>query len=126
MNDPDVVLRVYPESDALSLIPAVRQRLGKRRIDFEAWRHDRAARLREGRLFEQMLRDAECRENGKERCACQKVPLHVSSPCVLLDGHELLHALPVMLLARIDVSLPIQRDAPHGEELSGIPSSAAK
>ncbi len=76
MNDPDVVLRINPEPDRLTLIPAVGQRLGEGRIDLEARRHHAVLRLRRGDALHGALRERQSNEKRHEASADQQVPFH--------------------------------------------------
>src|SRR5262249_8356575 len=78
MNDVDVIVLVDADADDVAEYPVVRHRLRPHRIDFEARRLRAALGLRFGRLLEQMLPDAQRREQRNQRASNDDVarPFH--------------------------------------------------
>ena len=106
MDDPDVILGVDAEADRLAEHPVVGQRLRPERIDFEARRLDRAAVLRGGHALEHMRR----RDQAPMMDATKADPIStitVSRSSV----DELLQALALEVLSRVDVALRVDSDA---------------
>ena len=96
---------------------------------------DAALRLRRGRPLQQ--RSGATPSSGEQRRQKRPHPIEAGSRALHIDSrsrqalatlrrHELLHALAVMLLARVHVALRVDRDAADREELSRIAAAAAE
>ena len=139
VDDEHVIVRVHAHADDVAEHPVIGQRLGPERIDLERAAPARATRAptRRARADRRRARRSPRRAARRRRpCArgvTSSLPAAARARLRFARCHgadalvvELLHALALVRLDRVEVALRVGRDAVHGVELTGLPAAVAE